>query len=252
MNSELLERLYYKMSKHAHYQKLSPLVEKLFYDCKIKPSVNRFESERFCSIESCVELVGSTILDVGGNTGYFSFESIRRGCNLVHYYEGNPEHCEFVKLAATMIGVSDRLNIYNKYFQPSEEEQKVDLIYLLNVLHHIGDDFGIVGDEHGCLASAADMLRKYSSLGSYLVFQIGYNWKGDPNKPLFKNGSKSDVIEWLESVTAEHWDVISTLIAVQTSTGVTYLPKDDENIIRNDDYGEFLNRPIFILKSKIC
>ncbi|HGY5298795.1 TPA: hypothetical protein ACNU26_004232 [Aeromonas salmonicida] len=122
---------------------------------------------------------------------------------------------------------------------------------MLNVLHHIGDDFGVVSDERGCLASAADMLRKYSSLGSYLVFQMGYNWKGDLNKPLFNNGTKSEVIELLESVTAGYWDIISTLIAVQTSTGVTYLPKNDENIVRNDEYGEFLNRPIFILKSKL-
>lgn len=251
MNSELLEKLYYKMSKHAHYQKLNPLVENLFYNCKIKPSVNRFEYERFFAIESYIELVDLTILDVGGNTGYFSFESIQKGCNLVHYYEGNPEHCEFVKLAASMIGISDRLKVYSKYFQPSEEVQKVDLIYLLNVLHHIGDDFGVVSDERGCLASAADMLRKYSSLGSYLVFQMGYNWKGDLNKPLFNNGTKSEVIEWLESVTAGYWDIISTLIAVQTSTGVTYLPKNDENIVRNNEYGEFLNRPIFILKSKL-
>ncbi|GAA0446064.1 class I SAM-dependent methyltransferase [Aeromonas salmonicida] len=251
MNSELLENLYYKMSKHAHYQKLNPLVENLFYNCKIKPSVNRFEYERFFAIESYIDLVDLTILDVGGNTGYFSFESIQRGCSLVHYYEGNPEHCEFVKLAASMIGISDRLKVYSKYFQPSEEVQKVDLIYLLNVLHHIGDDFGVVSDERGCLASAADMLRKYSSLGSYLVFQMGYNWKGDLNKPLFNNGTKSEVIEWLESVTAGYWDIISTLIAVQTSTGVTYLPKNDENIVRNDEYGEFLNRPIFILKSKL-
>lgn len=61
---------------------------------------------------------------------------------------------------------------------------------------------------------------------------------------------KSEVIEWLESVTTGYWDIISTLIAVQTSTGVTYLPKNDENIVRNE-YGEFLNRPIFILKSKL-
>lgn len=251
-NGKQLENLYYKMSKHAHYQKLNPLVENLFNNCTIKPSVNRFECERFLAIESHIDLVGLTVLDVGGNTGYFSFESIRKGCNLVHYYEGNSEHCEFVKLAASMIGISDRLNVYSKYFQPSEEVQKVDLIYLLNVLHHIGDDFGIVRNEQACLDSAADMLRKYSNLGSYLVFQIGYNWKGDPNRPLFNNGTKSEVIEWLESVTAGYWEIMSTLIAVQTSTGVTYLPKNDESIVRDDKYGEFFNRPIFILKSKLC
>lgn len=88
-----------------------------------------------------------------------------------------------------MIGISDRLKVYSKYFQPSEEVQKVDLIYLLNVLHHIGDDFGVVSDERGCLASAADISEKYSSLGSYLVFQMGYNWKATLTSRYLNNGN---------------------------------------------------------------
>lgn len=32
---------------------------------------------------------GKSVLDIGGNSGFFTFELIEKGAKKIHYYEGN-------------------------------------------------------------------------------------------------------------------------------------------------------------------
>ena len=250
MNSQRLKSLYTEMSKHSHYQKLNPLVEGLLPADHVKQNINRFETERFSAISSYVNLKDSTILDVGGNTGFFSFEGLAEGAKKVIFYEGNRSHCEFVKIAADILKFDSRLDVYNKYYAADEKTEKVDLVFLLNVLHHIGDDFGSVESASGCLEEAAKILRNVSRISPRLVFQMGFNWQGDPKKPLFANGSKSELIDWVSSVSKGYWKTKAVLIANRTVSGLIYEPLNSSNVERNDSYGEFLNRPLFIFDNE--
>ena len=248
MNSQLLKSLYLEISKHSHYQKLSPLIEELLPVDEVKQKINRFEVERFSAISRYVNIKNSTLLDVGGNTGFFTFEGISQGAKKVILYEGNRSHCEFVNVAAEALKCNDRLEVYNKYYTADEKTKEIDLVFLLNVLHHIGDDFGSVESASSCLDEAAKILQHFSQISHELVFQIGFNWQGNPKKPLFASGSKSEVIDWVKSVSENHWRVKVILIANRDASGVIYEPVNSSNIERNDSDGEFLNRPIFILE----
>ncbi|MCF6204852.1 MAG: hypothetical protein L3J59_14485, partial [Methylococcaceae bacterium] len=84
----------------------------------------------------------------------------------------------------------------------------------------------------------------------YLVFQLGFNWKGDVKKPLFKNGTKEEMISFITKGVESSWEVKSIGIAEKTNNKYIYKNINTNNIKRDDSLGEFLNRPLFILKSK--
>ena len=68
--------------------------------------------------------------------------------------------------------------------------------------------------------------------------------------PLFAGGEKREMIEFITAGTADLWELQDIGIAVSSDQGIVYEDLDSENIQRMDELGEFLNRPIFILRSK--
>lgn len=55
---------------------------------------------------------------------------------------------------------------------------------------------------------------------------------------------------FLEEGTKDFWDIIFVGIAERKNNAIVYNEMDIDNSMRQDDMGEFLNRPIFIMKSK--
>jgi hypothetical protein len=249
VNSDILKELYLSASKHSQYQKLSPLVEALVPFYRFTQKIDRFEAERFEAISRYVDFKGCSLLDIGGNTGYFSFEALSNRSAKVIFYEGNRNHCEFVQAAVKILDLETVLKVENAYYDENTIVEETDVAFLLNVLHHIGDDFGEVSSASSCLAAATRVLQGLEKTSNIVVFQIGFNWKGDRKKPLFTNGTKSEMIDWVISVTKGYWNVEHILIAEPNLTGITYNPLNAENIRRDDNIGEFLNRPLFILRS---
>ena len=247
-----LKTLYAQDSKHSNYQVLSKRLSSLIgSNIEVK---SRHEKERLNFILENLEVKDKTIIDIGGNTGYFTFELIENGAKHVDYIEGNKAHSDFVKLASEVLGISGKIHVLNKYlnFENELNGKHYDIALLLNVLHHLGDDYGnkeLTIDI--AKKNIITQINHFADKTSILVFQLGFNWKGNRNHCLFENGTKTELIDFVFEGTNEYWDILKIGIAEKCDNDeIQYNPPNEDNIHRNDTLGEFLNRPIFIFKSK--
>lgn len=253
MNSktEQLVTLFNRVSKHSNYQILPECLKPYLnqQDISVK---SRYEKERLQYILSKIYPSGKHILDIGGNSGYFSFEFLDHGAAKVDYYEGNSSHAEFVKVSAELLNFQDQISVSNKYYnfrEPSGFHH--DIVLLLNVLHHVGDDYGAKDlSIENAKAQIIESINHFSGKTDYMVFQLGFCWKGDRNMLLFEHGTKEEMINFLTGGIRQHWNVEEIAVAERVNDEIVYRPLNDNNIKRSDAMGEFLNRPIFILRSK--
>lgn len=245
--------LYNKTSKHSGYQLLHPRVAELLLLFEVQAQ-SRHESERLDYLVRNFDFRGKVVADIGGNTGYFTFGALEKGAAHVHYFEGNPEHALFVETAARHLRLDQQITVDARYvdFVHGESICKVDVILLLNVLHHVGDDYG-PGDfsRSDALVHISGSLAKLASRTRFLIFQLGFNWKGNRNLPLFEHGTKSEMIQFVRAACEGSWDVSKIGVAQREGQAISYHDLDSKNIERDDSLGEFLNRPIFILSSRL-
>lgn len=242
---------YSNKSKHSNYQVLPEDLKGLLKPADVQTRT-RYEKERLNYLLKKINMKGKTVLDIGGNTGYFSFETVRAGAKSARCYEGNKEHTEFVELAAKALNLEDRIRVTNNYFSfDGSFKEHYDIILLFNVLHHVGDDYGdkdlTPPEAQGVIA---DQLNSLAGNTDVLVYQMGFNWKGDISKPLFENGTKKEVIDFVKATTKDLWEISAIGVPERLEGRIVYNDLDKKNIERDDSLGEFLNRPIFILKSK--
>jgi hypothetical protein len=121
----------------------------------------------------------------------------------------------------------------------------------MNVLHHVGDDYNqSVQDIDSAKDHILSSLNQIANCTKTLVFQLGFNWQGNIDLPLFSRGEKKEVIDFITIGTEEYWKLQAIGIAIPSDLGIVYVDLDPSNISRMDELGEFLNRPIFILESK--
>jgi SAM-dependent methyltransferase len=252
-SKELLE-LYTAKSKHSAYQQLPESLLSLMGNPNLEV-VKRYEKERFEFILKYLSLAHVSVLDIGGNTGYFTISAIENGARHVDYYEGNEKHADFVHIASLALGIADRIKINKQYFEfkPNIVDQKqYDICFCLNVLHHLGDDFG---DRNIGISNAKkEMIESLNSMSYYIniiFFQMGFNWKGDRNRPIFENGTKKEMIQFITDGIFDKWEIVDIAIPENVNGNIEYKKINSNNIERNDKLGEFLNRPIFMLKSKV-
>lgn len=249
---EELIALYANNSKHSNYQILSKRLSDIIGNKNIDVRT-RYESERLNYILKNISIKNKSVLDIGGNSGFFSLELLEQGASHILFYEGNNAHANFVSLAADVLTVKEKIDVVNKYFsfENELEDSTCDITLLLNVLHHIGDDYG--NSDISLLNAKLEIIKQLNSMAnktSLMVFQLGFNWKGNPNIGLFENGTKAELIDFIKENISSDWDILRIGIAVKNDNGIEYQDLNDENIKRDDSLGEFLNRPLFILKSK--
>jgi len=253
MSNLCLIDLYNKTSKHSHYQVLAtPLKEIIPVDMQNIRS--RWERERLDFILNNLPYKDVSIADIGGNTGYFTLELIYRGARTALFFEGNKTHSSFVREAISVLGWQDKVQIYPYYmtFKDDISLIDVDVTLLLNVLHHVGDDYG--DQSQSIIDAKRNILHSLSLLSyrsKYLVFQLGFNWKGDKDSPLFEKGTKKELIDFIAHGVRDSWLIEHIGIAEKENDRVFYNELDADNIQRKDSLGEFLNRPLFIMKSKL-
>lgn len=245
-----LIKLYQNQSKHSNYQVLSNRLSQIIGGDSIDVQ-SRHEVERLKYILQNVCVKNKNILDIGGNSGFFSFEMIDEGAKRVHYYEGNKSHAEFVRLSSKVLCVEENIEITDKYFSfNSMLSENFDITLLLNVLHHVGDDYG---DKKITIENAKQTIVKQinnlAETSEILVLQLGFNWKGKVGLCLFENGTKKEMIDFIYEGTKNDWEIIKVGIAERDNNIIIYNDINNKNINRNESLGEFLNRPIFIMKS---
>jgi SAM-dependent methyltransferase len=248
----LLRDLYMRESKHSNYQVLPQRLQRLL-GSEAVATRSRFERERMAFVAAHIDFAGQSVLDVGANTGYFSIESLDLGARSVQAWEGAAAHAEFLRQASAALGEAERLKVANAYLQfphPTLPDH-YDVGLLMNVLHHVGDDFGDRSiDAHAARRLISDSLRDMAQHCFRLVFQLGYCWKGDRSLPLFQHGTKQEQIDFVTDETAGHWSIEAIGIPeVGPQREVAYMAPCEANLQRRDDWGEFLNRPLFVLKS---
>lgn len=249
---EQLIALYKKVSKHSNYQILYPSLQKIISQDKELYIKSRYEQERFDYICSKINFNNKICGDIGGNTGYFSFSALEQNAKFIYYYEGNYTHANFVTLAAQILQNSHKLKINSEYINLESQAlpDKVDILFLLNVLHHVGDDYGVISTNNA-LEHIIKALNSLATQTDILIFQLGFNWKGNPDLPIFKNGTKNEMINFIREYTKTCWDIKYIGIAEkQYDNTIKYNNLNQQNIQRDDALGEFLNRPIFIMKSQ--
>ena len=247
---EKLCELYGNISKHSNYQVLPSRLQSLLGNAGLEVK-SRYERERLDYLISRVRLPGSSALDIGGNSGFFTFEALEAGAREVTYVEGNKAHSDFVALAAQVLGYTEQLEVVNTYYDfSSSEETPVDICFLLNVLHHVGDDYG---DKRLAISAAKEEIaRQLVAMADNcreLIFQLGFCWKGDRNQGLFTHGTKREMIDFIASSVRGAWHIRSIAVPIRGSHGIKYVDLDGSNIARDDSLGEFLNRPLFIMSS---
>ena len=242
-----LRSLLLASSKHSDYQLLHPSLGALLGD--LPQPEGRHEAQRHRYMAGRLSMADRTVLDIGANTGYFTFAALADGARKVVSQEGNAEHARFIQLAAAGMGLSERLEVRPAYFDfKGSSDDRFDVALCLNVLHHLGDDFG---DRSLTLnAAKQEMLEALNRLALQvhdLWLQIGFNWKGDRRYPLFGSGTKAELIDFVRRGTQGSWR-IQDVAAVHPGTR-DYAPLSEANAERFDALGEFLNRPLFHMTS---
>lgn len=245
-----LKMLYAKTSKHSNYQILPEILKPVLNEKDILVK-SRYEKERLDYILRQLNPSGKSFLDIGGNSGYFSFEMIDKGAKHVDYFEGNAAHAEFVKSAADILGINEQLHVFNEYYDfQKKSDHHYDVVLLLNVLHHVGDDYD---DKNLSLNKAKqkiiESLNSMADKTTTMVFQLGFCWKGNRDLLLFENGTKKEMIDFIKAGTEKHWLIKEINVPEKKGEKIIYSSLNDENVKRNEGLGEFLNRPLFIMKS---
>lgn len=244
------KELYMASSKHSNYQIL-PSSLKGLVDDKGLVTKSRFERERLKYVLENINFKDKTVLDIGGNIGFFTFETSNAGAKKVDYYEGNKTHAEFVEKAVEMLGLRDKIEVFPEYYLFEQDIKKYDVTYLLNVVHHLGDDFGKSDSTEKAKIEIMSCVNHMAKITKLLIFQMGFNWCGNRDKCLFEHGTKMEMEEFIRKGTAKCWDITKIGVAVKKGCQIEYESINKENNQRQDELGEFLNRPIFIMKSKI-
>ena len=240
-----------KTEKHRGYHILPERLNSKITDDSLKSHPVFFEKERMTFTRSYVNFQNKSILDIGCNTGYFLFGTMDDGATHVTGYEGKTLCNEFIGKAIELMEEEKKFIHFNKYYDFGNDKEKYDVIFLLNVLHHVGDDYD---DKSLTLPDAKskilDQINNLSKIASTLIFQMGFNWQGNIKQCLFENGLKGEMIDYIEKGTEDYWEITAIGIAERKNGGIVYKELNDKNIERDDSLGEFLNRPLFIMKSK--
>lgn len=249
---EKLGQLYDQVSKHSQYQMLHEMLRPIIKDFDDINRHHMYEKERWEYINKKLNLKNKVCLDIGGNTGYFTLAALESQAKEIIYYEGNKNHADFMQLVCQILHIQDKIQVNKEYYIFKNNKKQVDITFLLNVLHHFGDDYG---DKQINIKEAKkaiiQQLRVLANQTNFLVFQLGYNWKGNEKYPLFSFGTKKEQIEFLTNNLEETWEILNIGIAQGDMNNISYLDQNLNNIKRVDGLGEFLNRPLFIMKSKI-
>jgi tRNA (mo5U34)-methyltransferase len=104
------------------------------------------------------DLAGASVLDIGCNAGFYSFEMKRRGAGRVVAIDSDPRYLAQAGLASEVLGIPIELRQLSVY-QVAELRERFDVVIFMGVLYHL---------RHPLLA--LDLLYEHV-VGDVLLFQ---------------------------------------------------------------------------------
>lgn len=209
---ERLQKLYAETSKHGQYQTLPPrLAELLGMQFEVNEEW-RGDRPRYPLIREYVQKSDCrTLLDVGANTGFFALSLAGDVPGLkVTACELNKTHARIIELLAEVGGYEVPVTDQPADAAHVDRFGQFDCALHLNILHHAGHDFdaALVPDRGAFRAYAIDYLKRFRATADRMVYQMGYNWKGDKTLPLVERDDQAGKVRFtLDLLGSAGWEV---------------------------------------------
>jgi len=266
---QTLEKLYFDGTKHSIYQNIPSFVQQaLGYSVQIDEKW-RGDSARWKNLLQEIDFSQIKVVgDIGANTGFFALSLAHRFPRLrVYAYEANPNHHRFI------LAIKEQFRLKNVQVKNSfidlkgcTQIEKHDYLLNFNVLHHAGVDFdkGLVTPQNFC-DYAVGYLRCLTQKTEKMVFQMGFNWGGNKQKPLVPLRDDPEKVLFMSRIFKQAGWRIEKIFSVRFAGKLTYYELPAELTLRiNADpqacknqlqkyyqnypfstFSEFYRRPIF-------
>jgi hypothetical protein len=185
---EKLKALYGDDSKHSRYQNIPSYISNTIGYRENVDENWRGDTARYNHLLHLIDFNKiSSIGDIGANTGFFSLSLKEKFPALkIYAYEGNSNHTEFIETIKEIFGIQN-LDIINDVLTLDKIKglNFHDVLLFYNVMHHAGVDFDDGSTSNTSFKKyAIKYLKELSYKSKYIVFQMGYNWGGNKQKPI--------------------------------------------------------------------
>lgn len=188
LTQDSLLALWHSTGKHGVYQQLPAFLTR---DFGIRAPVDerwRGDRTRLDYLRSRIDFTGLRVVDIGANTGFFSLTLAHDDAAQVTAVEPDPANNAFLQAVGQHYGL-DRMQASATpvTLDTVGALPESDLVLLLNVLHHAGDDFDRthVPDAGALAAYMTEYLARLARTTGRMVYQLGYNWCGNKATPVF-------------------------------------------------------------------
>ena len=141
-----------------------------------------FDGPRYRWLLDNIDVAGLAVTEVGANIGYFALSVADSGAGSVRAFEPVTAFSDACAVLAEICGFEDRLVSINAglTLDAIDSLPAVDLVIMLNVMHHAGtvfDQDAVIG-KGGWEAYAGDYLKRLAGRARYLFYQVGNSAAG--------------------------------------------------------------------------
>jgi hypothetical protein len=262
-----LHSLYGDNSKHSVYQNIPEFVKnELDYAEEINEDW-RGDTARYHLLINHINFQNKVVGDFGANTGFFSLSLAyeHHDANFIAY-EVNPNHVDFMRSIKRYFGL-DNFSVEEKNLNLSGIEDIIqhDILLNFNVLHHAGIDFDkdLVNDICDFHSYAEKYLAKLKAKTGFMVFQMGYNWGGNKQKPIVSPDKMVEFVIYLQGLCfAAGWSIDSMFLhnpnlkkyeafRIYNNLHESESIAHADSVLKDIDFtrnSEFYKRPILLLR----
>lgn len=232
LSKETLLDLWHSTGKHGVYQQLPHFLSRDFGGIEA-PIDERWRGDRsrLDYLRTRLDFKGLRVVDIGANTGFFSLTLAHDDQAQVTAVEPDPANRDFLKAVGRHYGL-ENLAVADTpvTLETVDSLPASDLVLLLNVLHHAGEDFDStwVRSPEALQDYMAGYLGQLAQITRRLVFQLGYNWRGNKATPILPVRHPFEMIDYLRVVFERSGWVMDT-VAVRFDT-------DDRRMVEIDPY----------------
>ena len=246
--------------KHSQYQNFPKFVSDEFGIVADIDETWRGDTARYDYISKYLEQIQyESLVDIGANTGKFCLELAHTNKDKTFFaYEINSNYIDLINCIKQYFDMNNIKAINEAADKEGLSKiEECDVMLHMNVLHHAGVDFDAryVMDIEMFEEYAVEYLKLLSDKCNRLVFQLGYNWGGNKERPIVDTNNISGMIKFGKMI-SENSDWTIERVALYNRKECKYVEVDGNNYIKDIERldminnSEFYKRPIFILKSK--